>query len=562
MDHYATHSQSNSTDLLSGLGSTAVSNFKFTTAKKPGGSEARLQFSNDNISTVKNANGDDATNAGAYFYDGVNDNMVRTSAVLTAPPISMSIWFKTKKSGTQVLMGMYDKDSSTWYAHYIAINSSNLLGANSALNNTFVAASAPAVLHSLGEWHHVAGVWASTTSRKIYVDGVLRATNTTSNVPINIDCFAIGASNTSTPGNWFSGELDDARIYDVALTDDQVWELYSRHKENNSGDLIAHWKLDGNANDATGNGHTLTISGAASITNFYELPSFGEGATEDVDTLSFDGTDDYVEVASTALAAYPHTMGAWVKTNTIAVSQTIMSNADTAGSDDFSRIGLRSTGVWFMSVDDGTETVTDGYAADLKWNYVVGVFASATDRRLYVNGALHATSTTSRTAVSEDTLSVGRRGGSVPAAYFNGLIANAAFWDDERTVAEILTDYQNGYIDMANANLVAFWPLNEGTGTNAEDCQDDDKNDCSEDAGTDYDGTISGASWIKTLTRPVPAAPTQQTIDISGLGFTDDLYVRTYMPTYQQTPAGSYAFTEYTAEYSAGGRTRRIVIVR
>ncbi|MCG2695492.1 LamG domain-containing protein, partial [Candidatus Parcubacteria bacterium] len=66
------------------------------------------------------------------------------------------------------------------------------------------------------------------TTMKIYIDGTLEDTNTdfSGNLPTNDGNVRIGADYQSTPDNFFSGLIDEARIYNRALSADEVGELY------------------------------------------------------------------------------------------------------------------------------------------------------------------------------------------------------------------------------------------------------------------------------------------------------------------------------------------------
>jgi len=68
-----------------------------------------------------------------------------------------------------------------------------------------------------GQWHLVCGIFASTTSRTVYLDGGSSATETTSVDPTSENILTIGrTSNSSVPT--FSGDIAEVTIWDVALT--------------------------------------------------------------------------------------------------------------------------------------------------------------------------------------------------------------------------------------------------------------------------------------------------------------------------------------------------------
>ncbi|HXX92403.1 MAG TPA: LamG domain-containing protein [Planctomycetota bacterium] len=69
-------------------------------------------------------------------------------------------------------------------------------------------------------WHHVAGTWDGTAQR-LYIDGVLRASATPpAGALAGADRLAIGA-----PEEFMHGWIDDVRVYDRALSEEEVREI-------------------------------------------------------------------------------------------------------------------------------------------------------------------------------------------------------------------------------------------------------------------------------------------------------------------------------------------------
>src|SRR5690606_17154761 len=61
---------------------------------------------------------------------------------------------------------------------------------------------------------------------------------------------------------FLTGKLDEVRIYNYALSTDEVNDLYNSY-ECNSNKLVAYYPFTGNVNDASGNGNHGTAHGAA-----------------------------------------------------------------------------------------------------------------------------------------------------------------------------------------------------------------------------------------------------------------------------------------------------------
>ncbi|MDE2026576.1 MAG: LamG domain-containing protein, partial [Patescibacteria group bacterium] len=79
-----------------------------------------------------------------------------------------------------------------------------------------------------GKWHHIAGTYVPSTSLKIYVDGNLLGTNTTS-IPASIynsaGSVTIGCTYSNTT-ECMIGNIDEAKISNVTKTNEQISEDY------------------------------------------------------------------------------------------------------------------------------------------------------------------------------------------------------------------------------------------------------------------------------------------------------------------------------------------------
>ncbi|MBB6670408.1 LamG domain-containing protein [Cohnella nanjingensis] len=77
-----------------------------------------------------------------------------------------------------------------------------------------------------GVWYHFVAIYDGTQHR-LYVNGVLQDVQTGSFEPNFEEPIYIGKKNSDEKRFWFHGVLDDIRIYDRSLTDDEVLELYA-----------------------------------------------------------------------------------------------------------------------------------------------------------------------------------------------------------------------------------------------------------------------------------------------------------------------------------------------
>lgn len=79
------------------------------------------------------------------------------------------------------------------------------------------------------EWIHVVGTYDGSNV-KIYINGSLENTKSYTQTPATTDQpLVIGRWYGNFNGSYTDGQIDQARIYDAALTDSQVTELYNEH---------------------------------------------------------------------------------------------------------------------------------------------------------------------------------------------------------------------------------------------------------------------------------------------------------------------------------------------
>ena len=80
---------------------------------------------------------------------------------------------------------------------------------------------------NLGQWYHYAGSYDGQTIR-YYVNGVeINSAACTSAIVDTETAFLIGAVNWTTPGFRWGGVIDDVRIYDRALTSNEVFRIWN-----------------------------------------------------------------------------------------------------------------------------------------------------------------------------------------------------------------------------------------------------------------------------------------------------------------------------------------------
>jgi len=165
----------------------------------------------------------------AYFFDGIDDYInVGNSDVISFPgtsPFSISLWFNTYS-----LEGRHDlltKNNKEIRAQYIAWqNNDKVLLYRENSEEPRSVGSNEAILDST--WYHYLVTYDGSTAT-LYLNGVPSGQRTSwGNVPnIDIDVL-IGASfERNVPALFFQGIIDDIRIYNRAIDEEEIDALFN-----------------------------------------------------------------------------------------------------------------------------------------------------------------------------------------------------------------------------------------------------------------------------------------------------------------------------------------------
>jgi len=162
---------------------------------------------------------------GALQFDGIDD-YVSTDFVLDPAKGAFSIfaWIKGGQSGQVIISQINHTGSSeTW----VGTESSDGKLMTELVSPPIVrSAPLPLVSESLitdGQWHHIGLVWDGLY-RHLYVDGieVAKDIRIMTAPKSSYGSLYIGAGNTLAPGSFWSGLVDDIRIYDQVLSEEGI----------------------------------------------------------------------------------------------------------------------------------------------------------------------------------------------------------------------------------------------------------------------------------------------------------------------------------------------------
>lgn len=155
--------------------------------------------------------------------------------------ITVACWVNGPAQDNQIVLSHYDSGSnqrswtigtanSAWSPGDTA-DLAVIISQNGALVTNYKIYEATTTDAFDDSWHHIAFTWSSASGLKLYVDGVPQTTSKISDLAVTSlhDSSAnlmLGALFSSgSPANFWEGLVNDIRIYDTVLTDDQILEI-------------------------------------------------------------------------------------------------------------------------------------------------------------------------------------------------------------------------------------------------------------------------------------------------------------------------------------------------
>lgn len=254
----------------------------------------------------------------ALDFDGVDDYVALPSANLSSrvsgnTAITIAGWFKGSdiesmvrlQDGTAyIVLGW--TSSGAFAPRALVSTDGGVTGVNIGGGN----------VHD-GKWRHIAMTWEKNTTNgfKVYVDGSVTNQKDTPNVNLPVFSGSTGAYFGSYQGTseFTAGSIDDVRIYNRALTRDEIKALATVGQTIRTGvsdrGILAHFTFDEGtstiAHDFSGNGRNGNMTNMDANTDWV--------AGKKGKALDFDGTNDYVSFPVSGITSNTVTFVAWVK---------------------------------------------------------------------------------------------------------------------------------------------------------------------------------------------------------------------------------------------------------
>ena len=374
----------------------------------------------------------------AFSFDGINDYM---STATNSPFDSYyehtySCWVKPASNSIGIFMG----------------NGTSMLGVRAGRSLTFFQYYVNAEVNSgyilpLNTWTHVAvtykGAAFGANNVLFYVNGSLVYTGTLS-MPSGVGKIFLGSNNAGS-GGFYNGLLDEAGVWNRALTATEVTELYSVVAGKQYAvltypalwnNLKAYFTADNNSNDATGVYRGTCLNGAT-----YATGKINNG-------FSLDGINDCVSISNIPYTStsLPFSFSCWFN---LTKNGTLYDNIDGA---------LRGWNIWMSSSYMYVRLASGPYPTEIRTRttntlsfntmYHLTITYSgntnASGINIYINGSL-VSKTTQFNGCTVAALSPNSN--YIGTGYFGGtggLIDEVGIWDRELTATDVTQLYNGG----------------------------------------------------------------------------------------------------------------------
>ena len=161
----------------------------------------------------------------AYDFNGTDQRLRVGSAVVTAEPLTIACWFNPDNVTANHTLVSINQESGT--GNRIALFAlGGVAGDPIRADVDGVGIAETAVGFLASTWQHAAGVFTSSTSRTVYLNGANAVTNITARSTSGLVATSIGARHSGTSyGLFMDGQIAEVGIWNVALTASEVASL-------------------------------------------------------------------------------------------------------------------------------------------------------------------------------------------------------------------------------------------------------------------------------------------------------------------------------------------------
>lgn len=192
---------------------------------------------NSNNGTFPNGIGYNSSNGGNLTFNGTNQYVSCGSRLSQAGSFSVGCWLK--RNGTQpgaggVVCGQSGAAPNYSQNYLLSLNANaSPVAVFSQSSDSYKSLNGTTLL-SNNTWYYVVGTYDTiTNTMRIYVNGALENSTTLTTDPptAGSQLFLVGASDGSSPANWFVGSVSNVVVYNRELSLNEIQQNFNATKK-------------------------------------------------------------------------------------------------------------------------------------------------------------------------------------------------------------------------------------------------------------------------------------------------------------------------------------------
>ncbi|MFD2550992.1 LamG-like jellyroll fold domain-containing protein [Bizionia sediminis] len=206
----------------------------------------------------------------SVYFNGRSDYIKMPKAYnLNASAFTLSAW--VNRASTALNSSIISKRNASYSQGYdFKINAMGRFEVSwKAASGTLQRITSNTVIPA-GTWHHLAIIYESGEA-KLYIDGILDNQAPKQSPPTTNEVFLLGAAAAAAPEAYFTGFIDEVRVWNTALTEAQMRFIMNQEIENNSGFVGGSYFI---ANSMTPTKNDIASVPWSNLIGYYPMSSY------------------------------------------------------------------------------------------------------------------------------------------------------------------------------------------------------------------------------------------------------------------------------------------------
>lgn len=377
----------------------------------------------------------------ALSFNGVSDyvDCGSFSSMTSNNPITLTAWIKFSVSQTgKTILG---KHANSPGGASIGIDDTAANKIKFHMDTYAVRVNSTMTLND-DTWHLITGTWDTTTLR-LYIDGVLNATNNTPTAltapPVNLNIGRwVGGSS-----QYFQGLIDGASIYNKALSDIEIKSLFKLNSKkstlftDNYESSLTYNETIELSNTLEGNSVKNLVTG--------QIIGTSSNVTQNTGYLEFNGTSSYINIGDNARLNTGGTITCWYYARSSGESgagRIIDKSTDTSATNGYALL-LNNDKIDFVINGVNPIIISPSLPSLNTWHHLAVVVA-ADKKEMWVDGVKVANNTNSSLPPDvAGNVYIGNRANNTDRT-FDGYIKNVRIYTRTLDAEEIKFLYNKG----------------------------------------------------------------------------------------------------------------------